>query len=85
MQFDPVLIGFLEKFMLPVLTWSAVLFAFNVQGRSRKPHPMLLSVIGELVKTKTFTADNLINIGVLRSEPEPTFTPIDMLKLVRGG
>lgn len=84
MTLDPVFSDFLTKFVLPIIVSTLLMFAFGAQGRSRKPHPMLLAVIGELVANGTFDAKNLVNIGVLKPEPENMINPVDVLKLLRG-
>lgn len=85
MSFDPVVLDFLKNFVLPTTGWVVVLFAVAAQGRNRKPHPLTLGIIGELVKTGTFTAENLVNLGMLKPEPETSFNAVDIIKAMRGG
>lgn len=85
MTIDPVLIEVLQNFIFPVMTWTGVIYAFNVQGKNRRAHPMLYGIVKELVAEGVFKADNLLNIGVLEEENESEINPLDMLKLLKGG
>lgn len=81
---DTLFIDFTKNFLIPLMTWLSVFFAFSAQGRSKRPHPMLLATIQELVNEGVFKADNLLNIGVLKQEPELHIDPIEVIKLLKG-
>lgn len=83
MYIDPIIIDFLTGFVLPILLAVVVLYSTGM--RRRTPHPMLLAVIGELVLKDIFDADSLLRIGVLKPEPEPSMSPVELIKLLRGG
>lgn len=85
MTLDPVVVEILQNFVFPVMTWTGVIYAFNVQGRNRRAHPMTYGIVRELVAVGVFKADNLLNIGVLEDESGSEINPLDMLKLIKGG
>lgn len=80
-----IIVTLFQNYIMPVVTAVSMAFAYGAQSRSRRPHPMLLAVIGELVAVDVFKANNLINIGVLKPEPETSIDVGALVKALRGG
>lgn len=85
MTLDPLVADIIKNFILPVITWTGVIYAFNLQNRNQKPHPITYGIVKELVVVGTFKAENLINIGMLEPEKQTDISPLEMLRLIRGG